>query len=84
MFTPHIFFIHFIHSPIHGHLGFPGGSVVKNLLATAGDIRDMGSITVSGRSPGRGHGTHFSFLAWTIPWTGAWQTTVHRVAQSWI
>ena len=43
--------------------------MVKNLLATAGDIRDMGSITVSGRSPGGGQGIHFSFLAWTIPWT---------------
>ena len=31
-------------------------SVVKNLLANAGDIRDMGSIPGSGRSPGGGHG----------------------------
>ena len=33
--------------------GFPGGSVVKNLPANAGD---MGSIPESGRSPGAGNG----------------------------
>jgi len=26
--------------------------------------------------------THYSILAWKIPWTGAWQATVHGVAQS--
>ena len=30
--------------------------VVKNPLANAGDVRDMGSIPGSGRSPGGGHG----------------------------
>ena len=30
--------------------------VVKNLPANAGDVRDMGSIPGSGRSPGGGHG----------------------------
>ena len=30
--------------------------VVKSLLANAGDIRDVGSIPGSGRSPGREHG----------------------------
>ena len=34
-------------------LGFPGGSVVKNLPANA---RDMGSIPGSGRCPGEGNG----------------------------
>ena len=23
--------------------------------------------------------SHSSILAWEIPWTGAWQATVHRV-----
>ena len=36
-------------------LGSPGGSVVKNLLANAGDARDAGSISRSGRSPGGGN-----------------------------
>ena len=31
---------------------FPGGSVVKNLPANAGDARDLSSIPGSGRSPG--------------------------------
>ena len=35
---------------------FPGGSVVKNPHAKAGDIRDLGSIPGLGRSPGGGNG----------------------------
>ena len=34
-------------------MGFPGGSVVKNLPANAGDV---GSIPGLGRSPGEGNG----------------------------
>ena len=34
---------------------FPGGAVIKNPSANAGDTRDMGSITVFGRSPGGGN-----------------------------
>ena len=30
--------------------------VVKNLLASAGDMRDLGSVPGSGRSPGEGNG----------------------------
>ena len=41
--------------------------VVKNLPAKAGDLRDTGSISGSGRSPGGGHGNS-SILAWRIPW----------------
>ena len=37
--------------------------VVKNPLASAGDIRDQGSIPGSGRLPGEGHATHSSILA---------------------
>ena len=36
-------------------LGFPSGSVVKNLPANAGDTRDMGSIPGSGRHLGEGN-----------------------------
>ena len=35
--------------------GFPGGSVVKNPPANAGDLRDAGSISGLGRSPGEGN-----------------------------
>ena len=31
---------------------FPGGTVIKNLPASAGDARDTGSIPGLGRSPG--------------------------------
>ena len=41
-------------------LDFPGGSVVKNSPASAGDT---GSIPGSGVSPGGGNGTHFDILA---------------------
>ena len=27
--------------------------------------------------------THYSILAWQMPWTGAWQSPVHRVAKNW-
>ena len=37
-------------------MGFPGGTVVKNMPANAGDTRDMGSIPGLGRSPGGGNG----------------------------
>ena len=49
--------------------GFPGGSVVKNPPAKAGDERDESSIPGLGRSPGGGMATHSSILAWSIPWT---------------
>ena len=49
--------------------GFPGGSMVKNPPANAGDTRDMGLIPGSGRSPGGGKATCSSILAWRIPWT---------------
>ena len=35
--------------------------VVKNLPATAGDVRDMGSVPGSGRSPGGWHDTLFEY-----------------------
>ena len=47
-------------------LSFPGGSVVKNLPANAGD---MGLIPRSGRFPGKGNATHSSIFTWEIPWT---------------
>ena len=50
---------------------FYGGLValgVKNLPASAGDIRDVGSIPGLGRSPGGENGNPLQF-AWEIPWT---------------
>ena len=60
-------------------MGFPGGSVVKNLPAIAGD---MGLIPGSGRSPGEGNGNplHYSCLGNLID-RGAWKAIVHGVAK---
>jgi len=60
--------------------------VVKNPLATAGDIRDMGSIPGLGRSPGGGHGNLLQYSCLKNPMDrgssgGGWATG-HRVAQS--
>ena len=51
------------------YVGFPGGTVVKNPSANAGDTREAGSIPGSGRSLEKGMATHSSILAWRIPWT---------------
>ena len=55
----------------------------KNPPANAGDIRDVGSIPGSGRSPGGGHGIplHYSCLENPMD-RAAWRATVHRVAKS--
>ena len=42
---------------------------VKNLLADAGDIRDVGSIPDQEDPLEEGMATHSSILAWRIPWT---------------
>ena len=43
--------------------------VAKNLPASAGDIKDVGSIPESERSPGGRQGTYSRICAWRIPWT---------------
>jgi len=62
------------------HVGFPGGSVVKNLLINAGD---MGSIPGLGRSPGGGNGNPLQYSCLGNPMDrGAWQATVHGVTNA--
>ena len=57
--------------------------VVKNLPVNAGDIRDMGSIPGSGRSPGEENSNplHYSFLENFMD-RGAWRATAHGVTES--
>ena len=43
--------------------------MVKNLPTNSGDIRDVGSIPGSGRSPGGGHGNPLQYFAWRVSWT---------------
>ena len=46
--------------------GFPGDSVVKNLLASAGDVSLIPSW---GTSPGEENDSQLSIPPWEIPWT---------------
>ena len=63
--------------------GFPGGSVVKNSPANAGDTKDVGSIPGSGRYPGGGHGNPFQYSCLENPMDReAWRATVHSVTKS--
>ena len=58
--------------------------VVKNLLANAGDIRDIGLIPGLGRSPGEGHDNPVQYFCLKNPMDrGAWRVVVHRVTKSW-
>ena len=62
---------------------FEGLQMVKNLPASAGDTRDVGSIPGSGRSPGKGNGNplQYSCLKNSVD-RGSWWATVCRVAKS--
>ena len=42
-------------------MNFPGGAVVKNLSANAGDTGDVSLIRGSGRSPGEGNSNPFQY-----------------------
>ena len=62
---------------------FPGGSVVKNPPANAGDAEDAGSIPGLGRSPRGGNGNPVQYSCLGNPMDrGAWPATIHRVAKS--
>ena len=60
-----------------------GPLVVKNPPFNAGDTRDAGSIPGSEKSPGGGHGNPLQYSCLENPKDrGAWQATVHGVAES--
>ena len=57
--------------------------VVKNLPASAGEIRDAGSTPRLGRSPGGGHGNPLQYSCLENPMDkGAWRAVVHGVTRS--
>ena len=57
--------------------------VVKNSPANAGDIRNLGSIPWSGRSPGKGSGNPLQYSYLENPMDrGVWWTIVHGVTKS--
>ena len=57
--------------------------VVKNLPASAGDLRNAASIPALGRAPGGGHGNPLQYSCLENPMDrGAWWATDHRVSKS--
>ena len=64
-------------------LRFPSGAMAKNPPANTGDIKDVGSIPGSGRSPEGGHGNPPQYSCLENPMDrGAWWATVHEAVQS--
>ena len=61
-------------------MNFPGGAVVRNSRAGAGDI---GSIPVSGRSPGKGNGDPLQYFCLeNLMDREDWWATVHGIAKN--
>ena len=56
--------------------------VVKNLPVNEGDIKGMGSVSGSARSPGGGHGSPLWYSCPENPMDRAWWATVSGVAKS--
>ena len=62
---------------------FPSGAVVKNPPVNAGNTRDVGSTSGSGRSPGGGNGNPLQYSCPGNPMDReAWQVTIHEVTKS--
>ena len=56
--------------------------MVKNPPASAGDVKDAGSIPGLGRSPGGGSGNPLQYSSLENPMDrGAWQATVYGVTR---
>ena len=63
---------------------FPGGSVVKNPPANAGDPGDVDLIPGSRISPGVGNGNPLQYSCLENPTDrGAWWATVYGVTKNW-
>ena len=61
-------------------MGFPGGTVVKKNLPA--NVREVGSISGSGRFPEIGNGNLLQYSCLENPMDrGAWQATVHEIAK---
>ena len=62
--------------------GFPDVNSGKEPAQTTDDVRDVGSVPGSERSPGGGHGHPIQYSCLENPMDrGAWRGTVHRVAK---
>ena len=57
--------------------------MVKNPPASAGDLRDVGLVGGSGRSPGGGHDNPLQYSCLeNLMDSRTWQATVHGIAKS--
>ena len=65
-------------------MGYTVMLVVKNLPANAGDIRNPGSFTKSGRSSREGNGNPLQYSCLENPMIrGAWRAAGDRVTKCW-
>ena len=66
-----------------GFQGFPGGSVVKNSPASAGNAKNAGLIPELGKSPGGGNSNPLQYSCLENPMDrGVWWATVQGVTKS--
>ena len=74
-------------SSTSGLFGTPAFRKVAQQLENPLAVREMQEMWIRSLSQEdsleEGMAAHSSILAWRIPWTGAWQVTVHGVAKSW-
>ena len=71
----------FIYLNLSSYLGFPGGSDGKKSTCSVGDL---GSMLGLRRDPGEGNSNPLQYSGLENPMDrGAWQATVHGVAESW-
>ena len=68
---------HYRHTLFYCTLASQVVLLLKNPPASAGDVRNLGSIPGYGKSPEGGH-----FLSTPVFFPGAWWATVHRVTKS--
>ena len=68
---------------IYVYMGFPGGKLIKNPPANAGDKTDRGLVPGSGRSPGVGYSDSLQYFCLENTMDrGDWQATVHEVTKN--
>ena len=69
-----------LYAHLEGSMDFPGGSVVKNPFASAGD---MGLIPGSGRTPGERNDNPLQYSCLGNPMDkGTWRAILRRVTKS--
>ena len=70
---------------VKGSVGFPRAALaVENPPVPGEDIRDLGWILGSGRSPGVGNSIALQYSCLENPMgRGVWQATVHGDAKNW-